>query len=127
MAVEIDGIAFNMANTFAPVSLQVGMIPNLVYAVSIVSFFDKIEFHSKIVNKISKATMMVYLIHQMPYIIPHIWDDVFRVNIFSQYPFMLYSLYLLFVIGVLYVIALILDYFVNHVVNHLVKCIVALK
>ncbi|WP_022932604.1 acyltransferase family protein [Treponema bryantii] len=54
--------------------------PNLFITFSIFVFFEKLEFKSKVVNKLAKGCFGVYLIHQVPYFYPYLWSKTINQN-----------------------------------------------
>lgn len=44
----------------------------IIEAISLIGIFSKWNFHSKVINYASKATLMAYLVHMQPILIPYI-------------------------------------------------------
>lgn len=92
-------------------------LPLLIFAISIIMLAKKIQFHSKIINQISACTMSVYIIHQMPLLYPHLWDEIYKVNLFAAKKTWVFFLYMVFVFATLYVVAFIVDAILKKIIS----------
>lgn len=92
-------------------------LPLLLFSVSVIMLTKKIQFHSRIINKISVCTISVYVIHQMPLLYPHLWDEIYRVNLFASKPIWIFFLYMIFVFVTLYAVSFIIDTILNNAID----------
>ncbi len=92
-------------------------VPMLAFSIGIIMLWKNISFSSPVVNKISRCTISVYVVHQMPLLFPHLWDEIYKVNIFATKPSWMFFLYMCFVFISLYFISWIFDYIINIIIN----------
>lgn len=81
----------------------------LVYALSILMLVLNITYYNMWINKISKATVIVYIIHQMPMFYDHLWNDIFRLNYLVDKGPVNIVWVLLFMAMILYVVSYVID------------------
>lgn len=83
-------------------------LPNFVIAALIFYFFQNIDLGSnKIINRLSRSTLAVYLIHQSPNFILYLWNGCLRVEIWKTSSF--YILFFLLSIIVIFVASYVID------------------
>ena len=107
---------FKENNVITTIALQylndIKTIPNFLCAIFISLFFLELTPHNnKIINFISKPTFGIYIIHQVPALIPTLWFGLFRVSEF--YNFEYFILYLIIVVFLVYIFGAIIDYIRN--------------
>lgn len=55
-------------------------LPTIIIAFSLFLLFERISFHSSVINKIAKSTLAVYLITEYPAMRDLLWNNYFNIN-----------------------------------------------
>lgn len=83
-------------------------LPNILIALPLFIFFQKLDIGKlKLINYIGSAAFSVYIIHQVPAIIPYIWKDVFYASYWLHSSYGI--IYMCLVIIIIYVGSLFVD------------------
>ena len=83
-------------------------IPNFTISVIIfVGFLNMNSFKISLINKISRSTFAVYIIHQIPGFYSVLWNEIFCINKYINT--LLYIPYIFLVLIIIFVISIIID------------------
>lgn len=83
-------------------------LPNVMIAALIFYFFQNTDLgRNKIINHLSRSTLAVYLIHQSPNLIPYLWNDCLKVEVWKTSSF--YILYFLLSVIIIFAVSYIID------------------
>lgn len=83
-------------------------LPNFMISALIFYFFQHMDLGSnKIINRLSRSTLAVYLIHQSPNFIQYLWHDCLKVDIWKTSPF--YILFFLLSVLIIFAAAYVID------------------
>ena len=95
---------------------------NVIGAVALFTAFSKLKIQSNIINKLAKHTLGIYIIHVNIFIIPFIWQTMFRTNEFYKSKYLILN-YAISVLSI-FIIGLIIDIIREKVANLTLKKLV---
>lgn len=91
-----------LQHSFSYNFFEVDRLLMLLCAINFFMMFEKIKFHSKVVNIMASSTFGIYLLHDNINISPYLWNNIFHTNSFAFDNMLI--LYAFFVISVIFII-----------------------